>query len=79
MLTKVSWENLYTKLVFEVPGGGCCGPSATFAEVDAHETTRSVVYKRSRCNRPDDIMAAEQVPDHIPGRGFSTVAHNAPR
>ena len=65
LLTKVSHVNLYSRIVSEGAGAGCCGgdPKA----VDAHDTTRRVVWARTKVSYPDDIAAQEQQIQHMEG------------
>lgn len=67
LLTKVSWNNLYSKLMNEGPGTGCGCSGDSRGRVDAHDTTRRIVYNRSRSNIPDDYKAAEQAINHMAG------------
>jgi len=74
MVTKVSWVNLYSKLVSQGSGGASClCLGGDRAAADAHDTTRRIVYHRSRSNRPDDVLAAEQAMDHYAGTKLNPV------
>jgi hypothetical protein len=66
LLTKVSHGNLFSRIVSEGAGAGCLF-NRDAAKFDAWDTTRRIVYARTRCSRPDDNDAKEQGVDHMAG------------
>ena len=74
MLTKCAYVNLYSRLMSEGSGAPCLSFStANRMRADQWETTRRVVYNRSRANRPDDVVGAEQAVDHMEGTKLNPV------
>jgi hypothetical protein len=72
LLTKVSHVNLFSRILSEGAGAGClCNKD--FAKHDSWDTTRLVVYARTRCSRPDDDDAKEQGVDHYVGTKLNPV------
>jgi hypothetical protein len=65
LLTQVSHVNLLSRIVSEGAGAGCLNRDA--AKFDAWDTTRRIVYARTRCSRPDDEDAKEQGVDQYAG------------
>ena len=70
ILTKVSNNNLYSRISSSSPGVCCFGDAKA---IDAWDTTRVVVYARSRASRPDDEAAKEQCVDHHVGTKLNPV------
>merc|ERR1712125_169064 len=66
VLTKIAYNNLYSRLKSEGAGAGCCG-LGDLKRADQHDTVCRIVYNRARCNRPDDVAGAEQAIDHLAG------------
>ena len=74
ILTKVAYVNLYSRLMSTGSGAGCsCFGGDNSLLQDAWDTTRIIVYRRSRCSKPDDDLAAEQAVDHMAGTKLNPV------
>jgi hypothetical protein len=71
ILTKVAYVNLYSRLVSTGSGASCCFGDREIN--DAWDTTRRIVYNRSRGSVPGDILAAEQAIDHMEGTKLNPV------
>jgi hypothetical protein len=70
LLTKVSYVNLYNR-IGNSPPSVCCGGSRE--EVDAWDTTKRIVYNRSRAPRPDDMAGAKASIDSMEGSKLNPV------
>lgn len=77
LCTKVAHVNLAGRFMSSTGPGGhsWCGGGAgsTAAERDAWDTTKRILYARSRCNKPDDDAAKEQGIDHMVGTELNPV------
>lgn len=71
IMCKVSYVNLYTRLMSEGPPGSCCRPDR--AGADRWDTACRVVYGRTRASRPDGVAALEQQVDHMAGTKLNSV------
>lgn len=71
VLTKIAWNNLYSRLSSEGDGTCCCMGDSKRA--DQWDTTRRIVYNRCRSNCPDDDKAAEQAIQHMAGTKLNPV------
>jgi hypothetical protein len=72
LLTQVSYVNLYSRIMSEGAGAGCLW-NKDGAKFDAWDTTRLILYSRTRCSRPDDDDAKEQGIDHYVGTKLNPV------
>mmetsp|Transcript_9927 Transcript_9927/g.11885 ORF Transcript_9927/g.11885 Transcript_9927/m.11885 type:complete len:142 (+) Transcript_9927:76-501(+) len=64
LLTKMSYVNLYSRLSSSAPSS-CCANQEMRKKVDQWDTTRRVVYNRTRPTRPNDELGAESAIDHL--------------
>jgi len=73
LLTKIAYVNL-TSYLYSMGGGGpaCCG-GGNREKADALDTTKRVLYARSRASRPNDRDAQEQCVDHYVGTKLNPV------
>lgn len=74
ILTRESYKILYARLRNEMPISCCCFGTSTRDEVDAWDTTKTIVYNRSIASKPDDQLGAKEAIEI--SRGTANAVYN---